>query len=396
MIVPFIDLKQNYLAVKEEILKELNEVLDNTQYILGPKVASFEKKFAAFHQVEHCYATSSGTAANHLALWALNVGVGDEVIMPSNTFIATAWGATLCGATPVFVDCDPDTYNINPDLIEDKITSRTRAIIAVHLFGQPADMDRIKAIGEKHSLFVIEDAAQAHSAEYKGRKVGGLGKVASFSFYPGKSLGAYGEGGAITTNDPLLAHKIKIMREHGSEEKYHHIVLGHNYRMEGLQGAVLGVKLKYLEKWFYERRIKVDLYRKYLGEIEELRLPVEAAEVKHSYHLFVVVAQNRNALQSFLKSRQIETGLHYPIPLHLQHCFKFLGYQEGDFPVSEFMALSSLSLPIFPEITEEQIIYVADQIKSFYSLVSKTNYQIPFAKDYLENKKGLSEFSRIS
>ncbi|MGK2864822.1 MAG: DegT/DnrJ/EryC1/StrS family aminotransferase [Chitinophagaceae bacterium] len=396
MKVPFIDLKQNYLSVKKEVLMELNEVLENTQYILGPKVSAFEKNFAKFHEVEMCYGTSSGTAANHLALWALDVGPGDEVILPSNTFIATAWGATLCGATPVFVDCDPGSYNINPDLIEAKITSRTKAIVAVHLYGQPADMTRIKAIAEKYNLYLVEDAAQAHGAEYNGQKVGGLGKIASFSFYPGKNLGAYGEGGAITTNDSALAYKIKIIREHGSEEKYQHIMLGHNYRMEGIQGAVLGVKLKYLEKWFHERRRKAGLYKKYLGDIKELRLPQESANVKHSYHLFVVVAQKRNALQAFLKSRQIETGLHYPIPLHLQHCFKFLGYQKGDFPVSEFMAQSSLSLPIFPEITEEQIIYVAEQIKSFYSLVNKSNNRIPFTESPRRDRQDLNEFSKIS
>lgn len=376
MIVPFIDLKQNYLSVKEEILKEIHDVLDNTQYILGPKVTAFEKNFAAFHKVSYCYGTSSGTAANHLALWALGVGTGDEVIVPVNTFIATAWGATLCGATPVFVDCDIDSYNINVELIETKITSRTKAIVAVHLYGQPANIDMIKAIANKHNLYVVEDAAQAHSAEYKGHKVGGLGEVASFSFYPGKNLGAYGEGGAVTTNNPALAYKMKILREHGSVEKYHHIMLGHNYRLEGIQGAVLGVKLKYLKQWFLQRRSKAELYKKYLSDVKELILPVEMGYAKHAYHLFVVVAQQRNELQAFLKSRQIETGLHYPVPLHLQPCFAFLGYQKGDFPVSEFLSQTCLSLPIFPEITEDQIAYVADQIKSFYASVNKNSYQI--------------------
>ncbi len=396
MKVPFIDLKQSYLSVKEEILKEVNEVLDNTEYILGPKVSAFERNFAKFHEVRFCYGTNSGTAANHLAIWALSIGIGDEVIMPANTFIATAWGATLCGAVPVFVDCDPDSYNINPDLIEEKITPKTKAIIAVHLYGQPANMDRIKCIAEKHKLFVIEDAAQAHSAEYKGQKVGGLGKIASFSFYPGKNLGAYGEGGAITTNDAALAYKIKLMRAHGSEEKYQHIMLGHNYRMEGIQGAVLGVKLKYLEKWFHERRKKACLYKKYLESVSEIKLPGESKNVKHSYHLFVVVVQNRNALQAFLKSRQIETGLHYPIPLHLQHCFKFLGYHGGDFPVSEFMSQTSLSLPIYPEITEDQIAYVAEQIKSFYSMMNKSKGRMPFTNNYEGNGHDLNKYSKAS
>ena len=386
MKVPFIDLKQNYLSVKEEVLSELNAVLENTQYVLGPKVASFEKNFAAFHKVAYCYGTSSGTAANHLALWALGVGPGDEVIIPANTFIATAWGATLCGATPVFVDCEAGSYNINPDLIEAKITSRTKAIVAVHLYGQPADIDRIKAIADKHKLYLVEDAAQAHGAEYNGQKVGGFGVVASFSFYPGKNLGAYGEGGAVTTNNAALAYKMILLREHGSEEKYHHILLGHNYRMEGIQGAVLGVKLKYLIQWNLQRRNTAELYRKYLADVEELILPVEMNYSKHVYHLFVVVAKKRNELQLYLQSKLIDTGLHYPIPLHLQPCFAFLSYQKGDFPISEFMSQSCLSLPIFPEITEEQVCYVADQIKSFYTSVYKKHLSYIVNESFLSNK----------
>jgi dTDP-4-amino-4,6-dideoxygalactose transaminase len=371
MKVPFIDLKQNYLLIKNEVLRELKDVLENTQYILGPKVAAIEEAFAKFNNVDFCCGTRSGTDANHLALWALGIGPGDEVIMPANTFIATAWGATLCGAIPVFVDCEADSYNMDPELIETKITSKTKAIVVVHLYGQSADFDPIKAIADKYGLHLVEDAAQAHAAEYKGQKVGGLGVVASFSFYPGKNLGAYGEAGAVTTNNAALAHKIKIMREHGSEEKYKHIMLGHNYRMEGIQGAVLGVKLKYLEQWFHQRRSKAYLYKKHLADVKELRLPAEMKYAKHAYHLFVVVAQKRNELQVFLKSRQIDTGLHYPIPLHLQPCFTFLCYQKGDFPISESLSQSCLSLPMFPEITEEQICYVADQIKYFYSTVYK-------------------------
>lgn len=367
MKIPFLDLNQNYLSLKKEILYELEDVLENTQYILGPKVCAFEKEFAAFHETAFCYGTSSGTAANHLALWALGVGPGDEVIVPANTFIATAWGATLCGAMPVFVDCQDDSYNINPDLIEAEITYRTRAIVAVHLYGQPADMDRIRFIARKYDLHLLEDAAQAHGAEYKGQKVGSLADISSFSFYPGKNLGAYGEGGAVTTNHPILAEKIKTLREHGSVEKYHHIMLGHNYRMDGIQGAVLGVKLKFLSKWNNQRRRSADLYRKYLSDIKEISLPNEMDYAKHVYHLFVISCKKRDELQIYLQSKQVSTGLHYPLPLPLQPCFGSLGYQKTDFPVSEKLAETCLSLPMFPEITEEQIVYVADQVKSFYT-----------------------------
>ena len=242
MKVAFLDLKENYLSIKAEILKEINDVLESTQYILGPKVEAFEKLFALSHQAEFCYGTSSGTDANHLALWALGIGPGDEVILPVNTFIATAWGVTLCGATPIFVDCEKNSYNIDPDLIEKKITSKTKAIVAVHLYGQSADIDPLKEIAAKHNLYLVEDAAQAHLAKYKGKYVGGLGELACFSFYPGKNLGAYGEGGAVMTNNLSLAHKVKLLRDHGSEQKYHHIIFGHNYRMEWHSGGCTGYK----------------------------------------------------------------------------------------------------------------------------------------------------------
>jgi dTDP-4-amino-4,6-dideoxygalactose transaminase len=372
MKVPFIDLKQNYLSVRTEVLEEVEDVFESTEYILGPKVKAFEEAFAKFQNVDFCCGTSSGTDANHLCLWGLGIAPGDEVIMPTNTFIATAWGATLCGAVPVFADCEVESYNIDPGLIEEKITSRTKAIVAVHLYGQSADLDAIKVIADKHGLHLVEDAAQAHAAEYKDQKVGGLGDAASFSFYPGKNLGAYGEAGAVTTNNAALALKIKMIREHGSKEKYKHVLLGHNYRMEGIQAAVLGVKLKYLKKWSHQRRSNAALYKKYLADVKELRLPEEMKYAKHAYHLFVIKARKRNELQFFLKSRQIDAALHYPVPLHLQPCFASLGYQEGDFPVSESHSQSCLSLPMFPEITEEQIRYVADQIKFFYSSIYKS------------------------
>jgi dTDP-4-amino-4,6-dideoxygalactose transaminase len=318
------------------------------------------------HQTKFCYGTSSGTDANHMALWALDLGPGDEVILPANTFIATAWGVTLCGATPVFVDCEPDSYNINPKLIEEKITSRTKAIVAVHLYGQCADIDPISAVATKHGLYLVEDAAQAHLSKYKGKCVGGLGDLACFSFYPGKNLGGYGEGGAVTTNNSTFAHNMKLIRDHGSEEKYQHIRYGHNYRMDGLQGAVLGIKLKYLNDWTEKRRSIAHKYQSMLSDVEPIKLPVEMPYAKHVYHLFVIQTENRNVLQDQLSKAGVHTGLHYPIPLHLQRCFRELGYHSGSFPAAEQLALKCVSLPIYPEMTDEEIIYVVNQIRSYY------------------------------
>jgi dTDP-4-amino-4,6-dideoxygalactose transaminase len=297
------------------------------------------------------------------------------VIIPANTFIATAWGATLCGAKPVFVDCHPKSYNIDPLKVEATINKKTKAIVAVHLYGQAADMDALNVIAKKHNLILVEDAAQAHLAEYKGKKVGGLSEVASFSFYPGKNLGAYGEAGAVVTNNDELSKKISKLREHGQSEKYHHDSFGHNYRMEGIQGAVLGVKLKYLAGWTDERRRAAAKYNELLGNIEQLSVPEELPGLKHVYHLYVVKVngkslkekeETRNKLQSFLSDNGIASGLHYPIPLHLQKCFNHLGYKRGDFPVSEDLARSGLSLPMFAELKDEQIEYVALKIKEFF------------------------------
>lgn len=368
MNIPFIDLKANYLSIKNEILTEINEVLDNTAYVLGPKVKNFEDQFARAHQAEYCTALSSGTDANHLALWALGIKTGDEVIMPANTFIATAWGATLCGAIPVFVDCEKDSYNINPDLIERSITPRTKAIVAVHLYGQPANLDPIREIARKHNLFLVEDAAQAHLAEYNGKKIGGLSDCASFSFYPGKNLGAYGEGGAVTTNNADLAAKFRMLRDHGSQKKYFHESYGHNYRMEGIQGAVLGVKLKYLDQWTEKRRLVAKKYQQLLGDIEEILLPKEMHYAKHVFHLYVIQSSQRDDLQKKLTENGIGTGLHYPLPLHLQQCFKSLGYKKGDFIQTEKLADQCLSLPMYPEMTDGQIGYVANQVRSFYKI----------------------------
>lgn len=374
MHIPFLDLKAQYQKIKSEINTAISEVLESTSFILGEPVHEFESAFAKMHEVKHCIGLSSGTDGNHIALWALGIGSGDEVIVPANTFIATAWGATLCGAKPVFVDCHPESYNIDPEKVEQVITSKTKAIVAVHLYGQPADIDPLKEIAEKYNLYLIEDAAQAHLAEYKGKKVGGLGISASFSFYPGKNLGAYGEAGAVTTNDDDLAEKFRMIRNHGSVKKYTHVLLGHNYRMESIQGAVLKVKLKYLAEWTEERRRVASKYKELLADLEEIKLPVEMTYAKHVYHLFVIQVNSkpdkrqeiRDKLQKFLSENGIETGLHYPIPLHLQPCFKSLGYRKGDFPVAEQLAESGLSLPIYPELTNEQIEYISEKIREFF------------------------------
>ncbi len=376
MNIPFLDLKTQYQSIKDEINPAIQEILDNTAFILGKAVSNFESDFAIAHNVKYCHGTSSGTDGNHLVLWALGVGPGDEVIIPANTFIATAWGATLCGAKPVFVDCHPESYNLDPSKVEKAITPKTKAIVAVHLYGQPADLNPLKEIAKKHNLILVEDAAQAHLAEYNGQKVGGLADAASFSFYPGKNLGAYGEAGAVTTNNVDLAAKLKMYREHGQSEKYHHQTFGHNYRMEGIQGAVLGVKLKYLNDWTNGRRRVAAEYKKQLGDLSQIILPKEMEYAKHVYHLYVIQVKDqkeksgnelRNELQTFLNKEGISTGLHYPIPLHLQPCFGNLGYKKGDFPVTEKLAETGLSLPMFPELNNDQIEFVSNKIKEFFN-----------------------------
>ncbi len=376
MRVPFLDLKIQYQSIKNEIDSAIQRVLDNTAFILGPAVENFEKDFANAQDVKYCLGTSSGTDANHLVLWGLGIKPGDEVIIPANTFIATAWGATLCGAKPVFVDCHSESYNIDPERVEAAITNKTKAIVAVHLYGQSADIDPLKEIAKKHNLILVEDAAQAHLAEYKGKKIGGLTDAASFSFYPGKNLGAFGEGGAVTTNDESLIKFVKKLREHGQSQKYYHDTFGHNYRMEGIQGAVLGVKLKHLNDWTDGRRRVAAKYYNGLKNLKQIILPKEMSYAKHVYHLFVVQINagsleestiTRDKLKDFLTEKEIGVGLHYPVPLHLQKCFSDLGYKNGDFPVTERLASTGLSLPMFPELSDEQVQYVIENIVNFFS-----------------------------
>ncbi len=365
MKIPFVDLKAQYASIKLEVLPAIENVLENTAFVLGKPVADFEKAFGAAHGVEYCYGVSSGTDGNHMALWALGIGPGDEVILPSHTFIATAWGATLCGATPVFAEVDPESFNLDPKSVEKKITSRTKAVVAVHLYGQPADMDGLLAVTKKHNIHLVEDCAQSHFAEYKGKRTGSFGITSSFSFYPGKNLGAYGEGGAVATNDATIARTMRMIRDHGAEKKYYHDVYGHNYRMEGIQGAVLGVKMRYIEQWTEARRRHAARYNELLKGMPGIVTPKEMPGAKHVYHLYVIRTSRRDDLQRHLEAKGIATGLHYPVPLHVQQAFKHLGYKRGDFPVTERIVSEILSLPMYAELTDEQIAYVCENIREF-------------------------------
>jgi len=366
MKVNFVDLKVQYESIKDEIQDGLNRILDNTAFILGKEVELFEQEFAAYQGAQYGVAVNSGTTALYIALLCHSIGRGDEVIIPANTFIATAGAVALTGATPVLAEIKENTMNIDPLSIEEKITSKTKAIIPVHLYGQPADMDEISDIAGQHDLIVIEDACQSHGAEYKGKRVGSIGDSGCFSFYPGKNLGAYGEGGMVLTNDSDVNRKARMIRDHGSEKKYYHLIKGINGRMEGFQGAVLRVKLKHLEKWTELRRKNAATYNELLNKTNVIT-PFEEDFNKHVYHLYVIRAENRDELIDYLKERGIYTGIHYPIPIHLQEAYNDLGYKEGDFPVTEKVAEEILSLPMFPELTEEQIKYVTDSITEFYN-----------------------------
>ncbi len=367
MRVPFVELRSQYQGIKDEINAGIQEVLESCTFILGPKVEKFEEEFSRLHHAGYCLATSSGTDSLHLALMALDVSAGDEVLVPVNTFFATAEAVSLTGARPVFIDCDPRYYNIDASRIEASITRRTKGIIAVHLYGQPADLDPILEIAGKHNLWVIEDAAQAHCAEYGSKRVGSIGMIGCFSFYPGKNLGAYGEAGAVITNNEKLYGIMRKIRDHGSSEKYHHELIGHNYRMEGIQGAVLSVKLRYIEQWTEQRRKNASLYSELLSGIDGIITPKEMESVRHVYHLYVVQALRRKELQDFLSNHGISTGLHYPIPLHLQGAYKDLGYEKGSFGTAEAQMDRILSLPMYPELNSSMIQYVAEKIKEFYT-----------------------------
>lgn len=366
MNIPFLDLKAQYKTIKDEISAAINEVIENTAFAGGPFVAKFENEFAKFCGTQHAIGVGNGTDALWASLVALGIGAGDEVITTPNTFIATAEAISLSGATPVFVDIDEQTHNINPALIEAAITPKTKAIIPVHLFGQPADMDPIMAIAEKHGLKVVEDACQAHGAEYKGRKAGSIGAAGCFSFYPGKNLGAYGEGGGIVTNDEALAAKIRMFRDHGQAKKYYHDIIGWNARLDGIQGAVLNVKLKYLSDWNEARRRHARDYTAGLSAVKDVIVPKEAQYAKHVYHIYALRVQDRDKFMAYLNEKGIACGIHYPIPLHLQNAYAFMQKGPGSFPVAEKCAAEYVSLPMFAELTDEQVAYVIEQIKEYY------------------------------
>ncbi|HKQ53650.1 MAG TPA: DegT/DnrJ/EryC1/StrS family aminotransferase [Pyrinomonadaceae bacterium] len=364
MNVPFVDLQTQYRTIKEEIDAAVARVLESAAFILGSEVEAFEAAFAEYVGARFCVGVTNGTAAIQLALMACGVGAGDEVIVPANTFFASAEAVSTANATPVFVDADPVSYNIDVSQIERAITERTRAILPVHLYGQAADLDPIFEIAERHNLVVIEDAAQAHGARYKGRRVGALARAGCFSFYPGKNLGAYGEGGAVVTNDAEVARTLRLLRDHGSERKYRHEIVGYNFRLEGIQGAVLGVKLRHLDKWNALRREHAARYGELLNG-SQLLLPRELPDREHVYHLYVVQTQARDALQQTLAEAGVQTGIHYPVPIHLQPAYAALGHKAGDFPEAERQAARVLSLPMFPELTEKQIMHVAETIREF-------------------------------
>ena len=357
-MIPFVDLPAQYRGLKPEIDSAVGRVLESAQFILGPAVTAFERDFAAFCAAKEAIGVNSGTSALHLSLLAAGVEPGDEVITVPFTFVATVAAIEYAGARPVLVDVEPEFLTMDPAKLEAAITPRTKAIIPVHLFGQPADMDPIMAIARKHGLVVIEDACQAHGSEYKGRRCGSIGQLGCFSFYPGKNLGAYGEGGAVVTSDPDLAKKIRLLRAWGEETRYEHKYRGFNYRMDGVQGAILGVKLRYLEAWTEARRRNAAEYARQLADTS-VTLPRERNEVRHVYHVYVVRLQQRDAWRDRLTEAGVQTGVHYPIPVHLQPAYRDLGYSAGAFPVSERASAEVLSLPMFPELTHAQIKEVA-------------------------------------
>jgi dTDP-4-amino-4,6-dideoxygalactose transaminase len=368
-MVPFIDLQAQYRSIRREVDAALARVLESGQFVMGREVLAFEAAFAEYLGAQHCVGVSSGTAAIQLALMACGLGAGDEVIIPANTFIATAEGVSAAGATPVFVDVDPVSYTIDPARVERAVTSRTRALLPVHLYGQAADLDPIFEIAARNNLIVIEDAAQAHGALYKGRPVGVQAAAGCFSFYPAKNLGAYGEGGAITTNDYEVARRCRLLRDHGSERKYHHEIIGYNFRLEEIQGAVLRVKLSHLDRWNELRREHAARYGELLAA-GDLVLPREMAYAYHVYHLYVVQTEARDQLRRILDEAGVQTGIHYPVPVHLQPAYASLGYKAGDFPEAERQARRVLSLPMFPELSEQQMMCVAETISNQQSAVS--------------------------
>ena len=362
-MIPLLDLSAEYRSLKPEIDAAVAAVLDSGRFVLGPAVEAFERDFAAYCGVSHAVAVNSGTSALHIALLSAGIGRGDEVITVPFTFVATAAAIEYAGATPVLVDVDPDYYTIDPAAIERAITPRTKALMPVHLFGQPADMRAICEVAKRRNLVVVEDAAQAHGAEYEGRRVGSLGDIGCFSFYPTKNLGAYGEGGAVVTDNRAVADRLRLLRSWGERRRYEHSIRAFNYRMDAIQGAILGVKLKHLDAWIDARRRHAARYGELLQGVP-VRTPRERSGARHAYHAYSLRVADRNAWHAHLLERQIQTVAHYPLPVHLQPAYGDLGYRRGDFPVSEALADEVLSLPLFPQMTPAQIETVADALRA--------------------------------
>ena len=362
-MIPFVDLRAQYRHLKPEIEAAIGRVLENAQFVLGPAVDGFEREFSAYCDVHHTVAVNTGTSALHVALLAAGIGSGDEVITVPFTFVATVAAIEYAGAKPVFVDIDPDYYTMDPAALEGAITPRTKALIPVHLFGQPADMDPINEVARRHKLIVIEDACQAHGAEYKGRRAGSLGDIGCFSFYPGKNLGAYGEGGASVTNHAQYADTMRLLRSWGERVRYEHTIRAFNYRMDGIQGAILGVKLKHLESWTETRRGLATAYGQLLAGTPA-QPPKARPDVRHVYHVYAVRLEQRDRWRARLTEMGIQTGVHYPVPLHLQPAYRDLGYGVGDFPVAEAVAREVLSLPFSPEMTDQQLEEVTGALRT--------------------------------
>ncbi|HVU32365.1 MAG TPA: DegT/DnrJ/EryC1/StrS family aminotransferase [Opitutaceae bacterium] len=367
-LVPFLDLRAQHDPLRAELLAAIEQVIDSSAFAGGSFVAKFEEDFAAFCRTRHAIGVGNGTDALWFALLALGVGPGDEVITVPATFMATAEAISFCGARPVFVDIDEKTYTMNPELIEQSITPRTKAIIPVHLYGQMADMDPIMEIAHRHRLAVVEDACQAHGAEYKGRRAGSIGHAGCFSFYPGKNLGALGEAGGVVTNDRTLAEKIKVLRDHGQETKYHHSVIGWNGRMDGIQGAALRIKLRSLDAGNAARRVHARQYDELLADVEGVTTPAVAANNVSVYHIYPIRVPARDEVLQALVQRGIGCGIHYPKPVHLQKAYEHLGYGPGSFPVTERCANEVLSLPMFPELKPAQVEIVVRELKSVLDL----------------------------
>jgi dTDP-4-amino-4,6-dideoxygalactose transaminase len=364
MAIEFVDLKRQFQPLREEIMSRIDQVLAGMNLFLGENVYRLEEEFAAYCGVPHAIGVGSGTDALHLALRAVGVGPGDEVITVANTFFATVEAIALCGARPVFVDIDPASYTMDPSRVEAAITPRTKAIVPVHLYGQPADMDPIIAISRKHGLAVVEDACQAHGAEYKGAKAGSLGDVAAFSFYYSKNLGAYGEGGMVVTKDREIATQVQMLRNHGGRERYHHALMGANARLDEIQAAALRVKLPYLDSWNAARRTWAEEYSRRLADLENVITPVTQPYAKHVFHLYVIRTPDRDHLQKWLKRHGVSTGIHYPVPVHLQEACADFGYSLGSLPETEAAAQEILSLPMFAELTIDEVAFVCQTIRN--------------------------------